>query len=57
MMARKVGKIKKLEQVKHKCTCGKDLNYVMVMPRKKMRLRCSCGKVFNRNMEEVKQNV
>jgi len=53
-MARKVGKIKKEKHSKLKCpSCGKELNYVMVMPRKKMQLQCECGKQFNKLLEEV----
>jgi len=55
-MARKVGKIIKQKQNKPECpSCQKMMSYVMVMPHKKMQLRCECGKCFNKNLEEIKK--
>ena len=53
-MAKKVGaRTSKKEKMKLCPDCEKELNYVMIMPKKKMLLKCECGKYFNKKLQGV----
>jgi len=53
-MARKVGqRLHEKDKAKLCPDCKKELKYIMLMPKKRMFLKCECGKYFNKSLKSV----
>ena len=53
-MARKVGqRLHEKDKAKLCPDCGKELKYTMMMPKKRMLLKCECGKCFDKSLNSV----